>query len=851
MKRNTAGQKALAMLLNTADATPFTGSASVTVSKDGATAVAGAGGATTHVGGGLHAYTPTQAETDAANITFVFSGTGAASAAVQYITESDANIIAVAADTTSPTNLRDMFNGAGYTDAEAPAKQIQLDNIASVGSAVNQTAYDHDLLLGTLVSGTLTDTESANNVSMDFQDDNFGGGGSTGAFDVRFKFNIGSSNLPASVSYRGRVNGGNDDCDVYVYNYTTMDWRFLGNVDGKNGSSNDDYTWDLFTNNVDPVTGEVEIRFYTSTGQSDAILRVDQIFISYSVVYQSVGYANGMVWVDTTKVTATGTTLYVDGVADNPVNNWADAKVIANNLGIKRFHITAGSSIVLDDDTSGKFFDGEGYFLDLNNQNIDNCTFFGAIITGVSPNTQLVKMRSCQVSTMEIGAFYGESAMTLDGTLTLRAGDVFTLNDCNTIDRDGAIIDFQAAIGSTDLILSRFEGQLNVQNMGTDDRMIMSGRGELTINVNCTAGTVYAFGDITVFDNSGGAVTIIRSESQDEIKAILADTNELQQNQGNWLTATGFSTFNPATDTVENVNNVITETKANITQILGSGLTETSAGRLANNFDFFYDNSDAQTTKTVDDVGTATGGGGGEDWSTAEKNQIRYRLGIDGASAAPSATADLATQASIDALKDLSAADVWAYTTRELTSGSGGATAAEIWTYTTRELTSSANFNDIAATDIVSAGPINTLAGAIVNVDTVDTCTTNTDMRGTNGANTVEPDNAGILAAITALNNLSLEELQTELAALNDISEAQVKAQVTEVVTVDPTAEPTSVPAANASMVDKLAYIFANQVNKIMQTSTTQTLRNSTDTANIATASVSDDGTTTTKGKSS
>ena len=32
-------------------------------------------------------------------------------------------------------------------------------------------------------------------------------------------------------------------------------------------------------------------------------------------------------------------------------------------------------------------------------------------------------------------------------------------------------------------------------------------------------------------------------------------------------------------------------------------------------------------------------------------------------------------------------------------------------------------FNDIAATDIVSAGAITTLTGAVVNVDTVDTCT--------------------------------------------------------------------------------------------------------------------------------
>lgn len=44
------------------------------------------------------------------------------------------------------------------------------------------------------------------------------------------------------------------------------------------------------------------------------------------------------------------------------------------------------------------------------------------------------------------------------------------------------------------------------------------------------------------------------------IASILADTNELQANQGNWLTATGFSTFNPAVDTVAHVTLVDTTT---------------------------------------------------------------------------------------------------------------------------------------------------------------------------------------------------------------------------------------------------------------------------------------------------
>ena len=47
-----------------------------------------------------------------------------------------------------------------------------------------------------------------------------------------------------------------------------------------------------------------------------------------------------------------------------------------------------------------------------------------------------------------------------------------------------------------------------------------------------------------------GANTVAPVDVSSDVTAILADTNELQLNQNNWLTATGFSTFDASTDTV-------------------------------------------------------------------------------------------------------------------------------------------------------------------------------------------------------------------------------------------------------------------------------------------------------------
>jgi hypothetical protein len=79
--------------------------------------------------------------------------------------------------------------------------------------------------------------------------------------------------------------------------------------------------------------------------------------------------------------------------------------------------------------------------------------------------------------------------------------------------------------------------------------------------------------------------------------------------------------------------------------------------------------------------------------------------------------------------------------------------------------------NDVAATDIVSNGAITTLSGAVVNVDTVDVTTTNSDMRGTDGANTVAPDNASIAAILVDTGT----DIPASIAALNDLSSTDVE----------------------------------------------------------------------------
>ena len=84
--------------------------------------------------------------------------------------------------------------------------------------------------------------------------------------------------------------------------------------------------------------------------------------------------------------------------------------------------------------------------------------------------------------------------------------------------------------------------------------------------------------------------------------------------------------------------------------------------------------------------------------------------------------------------------------------------------------------------------------------------------------------------------------------ALNDISAADVNAQVLDVLNTDTFAELSSIPAAATTLTNMIRMIYLMSTNEIRETSTTQTLRNRADSTTIGTSTVTDDGTTSTRG---
>ena len=92
---------------------------------------------------------------------------------------------------------------------------------------------------------------------------------------------------------------------------------------------------------------------------------------------------------------------------------------------------------------------------------------------------------------------------------------------------------------------------------------------------------------------------------------------------------------------------------------------------------------------------------------------------------------------------------------------------------------------EMVARTLLAASYFDPSVDAVANVTLVDTTTNNTDMRGTDGANTTAPDNAGI-AAIELDTGVTIP---AQIAALNDVSVTEIlTTQMTEAYAADGTA---------------------------------------------------------------
>lgn len=174
------------------------------------------------------------------------------------------------------------------------------------------------------------------------------------------------------------------------------------------------------------------------------------------------------------------------------------------------------------------------------------------------------------------------------------------------------------------------------------------------------------------------------------------------------------------------------------------------------------------------------------------------------------------------------------------------------------------DLNDVAATDIVSGGAINTTTGAVDNVTTVATTTTNTDMRGTDNALLAAsaPTNFGDMAitvttgevtvgtnndktgytasTVSDKTGYSISGTKTTLDALNDIAATAIVsggAINTTTGAVDTVTAVTNRVTANSDQINGSAD-GANRLSKATQCNVFCTVGSASTTTSIVTSAM-------------
>lgn len=230
------------------------------------------------------------------------------------------------------------------------------------------------------------------------------------------------------------------------------------------------------------------------------------------------GYEGGAVWINTINGTA-GTEDYENGTVVFPCDTIANANTVATSIGLSKFFVLPGSSITFAATQATQIFMGSEYSVALGGQDISDTEISGASISGTATATGSPKFTNCTVGTSNLPTSILENCL-INGTITLGEAGAYNFINSHGEGLTGGVIDMGAAIGNSTLTFCNWSGVLELQNMGATgtDVVGIGGCGIITINANCTGGTLYLIGNFSVTDNSGGAVTIIYADHQEDWK---------------------------------------------------------------------------------------------------------------------------------------------------------------------------------------------------------------------------------------------------------------------------------------------------------------------------------------------
>lgn len=220
------------------------------------------------------------------------------------------------------------------------------------------------------------------------------------------------------------------------------------------------------------------------------------------------------VYIDTSNGTS-GTGEEV-GTPTNPVNNLADARVIADRENLRTYNVRG--TITLDQDYSNWTFEGERATVNLGGQNVANSRFEDCILSGATQGGSIECNRCSLGVTTELAGLFRHCGFQSNFSTVAAGVAVFT--DCYS-EVPGDMTPLCNVNGATSVNFRNYSGGLeltNVNQPGTSVSVDLD-PGHLTLASSCTDGEVLVRGVGRLTDNSVGTAVVLAGLVQPGVTA--------------------------------------------------------------------------------------------------------------------------------------------------------------------------------------------------------------------------------------------------------------------------------------------------------------------------------------------
>ena len=204
-------------------------------------------------------------------------------------------------------------------------------------------------------------------------------------------------------------------------------------------------------------------------------------------------------------------TAFPNGTPQQPVNNFIDALVIANENGFTTIYIIGSVTLDSGTDFEEMIFIGESMskttITIASDADVSNCEFYDAEIEGVLDGGNVLK--NCLILDLNYVNGYIEQCVLGLGTITLGGGAEAHFLDCwsGVVGTGTPIVDMGGS--GQDLGIRNYNGGLEVKNLtGTNKVNIDLNSGRIILDSTITAGNIVVRGIGELEDSSTGTATV-------------------------------------------------------------------------------------------------------------------------------------------------------------------------------------------------------------------------------------------------------------------------------------------------------------------------------------------------------